>query len=85
MEEFVNKREKLMKAHEERMLDLKRRHFDEKMALEKEFDEEFNKLMEEYTPSGSKQDYSKPGNWENFSRTWDSEEVSSFAFHVHLE
>ncbi|KAL0424146.1 UNVERIFIED_CONTAM: protein SUPPRESSOR OFSILENCING 3 [Sesamum radiatum] len=52
MEEFVNKRDKLMKAHEDRMLDLKRRHWDEKMALEKEFDEEFNKLMEEYTPGG---------------------------------
>ncbi|KAK4381524.1 protein SUPPRESSOR OFSILENCING 3 [Sesamum angolense] len=59
MEEFVNKRDKLMKAHEDRMLDLKRRHWDEKMALEKEFDEEFNKLMEEYTPGGSKQDYNK--------------------------
>ncbi|KAL0293176.1 UNVERIFIED_CONTAM: protein SUPPRESSOR OFSILENCING 3 [Sesamum radiatum] len=59
MEEFVNKRDKLMKAHEDRMTDLKRRHWDEKMALEKEFDEEFNKLMEEYTPGGSKQDYNK--------------------------
>ncbi|KAI3462340.1 hypothetical protein Pfo_019003 [Paulownia fortunei] len=55
MEEFVNERDKLMKAHEERMLDLKRRHWDEKMALEKEFDNEFNKLMEEYSPSESNQ------------------------------
>ncbi|PIN16619.1 hypothetical protein CDL12_10710 [Handroanthus impetiginosus] len=54
MGEFVNKREILMKKHEERMLDLERRHWDEKMALEKEFDEEFNKLIAEYTPSASK-------------------------------
>ncbi|KAL7089803.1 hypothetical protein ACP275_12G000200 [Erythranthe tilingii] len=54
MEEFGNKREKLMKAHEERKVELKRRHCDEMVALEKEFDDEFNKLMDEYTPSTSK-------------------------------
>lgn len=53
MEEFVKKREKLMKTHEERMSELMRRHWDEKMALEEEFDEEFNKLIAEYTPCTS--------------------------------
>ncbi|KAL3637497.1 Protein SUPPRESSOR OF GENE SILENCING [Castilleja foliolosa] len=50
MEDFVNKRERLIKAHKEKMAELKRKHWDEEMALEKEFDQEFNKLMEEYTP-----------------------------------
>ncbi|KAL6523750.1 Protein SUPPRESSOR OF GENE SILENCING [Orobanche gracilis] len=50
MEEFVNKRESLIKAREERRLELRCRHWDEEMALEKEFDQEFSKLMEEYTP-----------------------------------
>ncbi|KAL6542029.1 Protein SUPPRESSOR OF GENE SILENCING [Orobanche gracilis] len=50
MEEFVIKRESLIKAREERRLELRRRHWDEEMALEKEFDQEFSKLMEEYTP-----------------------------------
>ncbi|KAL6493341.1 Protein SUPPRESSOR OF GENE SILENCING [Orobanche gracilis] len=50
MEEFVNKRESLIKACEERRLELRRRHWDEEMALEREFDQEFSKLMEEYTP-----------------------------------
>nr|AZZ70071.1 supressor of gene silencing 3 [Erythranthe lewisii] len=52
-EEFVDKKEKLMKAHEERMMDLKCRHWNEMVALEKEFGEEFNKLMEEYAPTKS--------------------------------
>ncbi|GFP83640.1 protein suppressor of gene silencing 3 [Phtheirospermum japonicum] len=50
MEDFVNKREGLIKAHKERMAELRRKHWAEEMALEKEFDQEFNKLMEEYTP-----------------------------------
>ncbi|KAH6808272.1 hypothetical protein C2S51_029380 [Perilla frutescens var. frutescens] len=53
LEEFGTKREKLLQAHKVRMLELKRKHMAEEMALEKEFDEEFNKLMEEYTPSQS--------------------------------
>lgn len=62
MEEFVNKRDKLMKAHKKRMKDLKCRHWDEEMALEKDFDEEFNKLMEEYTPTETKQGDSQTRN-----------------------
>ncbi|KAG8373214.1 hypothetical protein BUALT_Bualt11G0000300 [Buddleja alternifolia] len=54
MEEFDNERDKLMKAHEARMMELKHRYRQEEMALEKDFDESFNKLMEKYTPSGSK-------------------------------
>lgn len=51
MGEFVSRRDKLMQGHKERMLELKKKHWDEEMALEKEFDQEFNKLMEEYTPT----------------------------------
>ncbi|KAL2497988.1 RNA-dependent RNA polymerase [Abeliophyllum distichum] len=54
MEEFVVERKKLMKAHEDRMVALKRKHGEEEVALEKEFDDEFNRLMEKYTPRDSK-------------------------------
>ncbi|CAA0833841.1 Protein SUPPRESSOR OF GENE SILENCING 3 [Striga hermonthica] len=50
MKEFQEKRESLIKAHEGRMMELMRRYWDEKMALEKELDQELNKLMEEYAP-----------------------------------
>ncbi|GFQ02985.1 hypothetical protein PHJA_002442300 [Phtheirospermum japonicum] len=40
MEEFVNKRERLIKAHKERMFELRCRHWDEEMALEKEFNKQ---------------------------------------------
>ncbi|KAL3614776.1 Protein SUPPRESSOR OF GENE SILENCING [Castilleja foliolosa] len=50
MEDFVNKRESLIKAHKERMAELRRKQWDEEMALEKEFDQDFNKLIEDYTP-----------------------------------
>ncbi|KAG8373433.1 hypothetical protein BUALT_Bualt11G0023800 [Buddleja alternifolia] len=59
MEEFDNERDKLMKAHEARMMELKQRHRWEEMTLEKDFNELFSKLMEKYTPSGSKQDDSQ--------------------------
>ncbi|KAL1567907.1 Protein SUPPRESSOR OF GENE SILENCING [Salvia divinorum] len=54
LDEYISKRDKLMKAHEERRLELKRKLWAEEIALEKEFDEEFNKLIGEYTPAESK-------------------------------
>lgn len=56
MNEYVAEREKLLKAHEERMVALRRKHLEEEVALEKEFDDEFNRLMEKYTPHYSKED-----------------------------
>lgn len=56
MNEYVAEREKLMKAHEERMVALRCKHLEEEVALEKEFDDEFNRLMEKYTPHDSKED-----------------------------
>ncbi|XP_042038752.1 protein SUPPRESSOR OF GENE SILENCING 3-like [Salvia splendens] len=52
--EYISKRDKLVKAHEERKLELKRKLWAEEMALEKKFDEEFNKLIAEYSPAESK-------------------------------
>ncbi|XP_042018239.1 protein SUPPRESSOR OF GENE SILENCING 3-like isoform X1 [Salvia splendens] len=54
MDELVSKRDKLMKGHEERRSALKRKHMAEEIELEKELDEEFNKLMGKYTPAESK-------------------------------
>lgn len=50
MEEFVAEREKLMKIHEERKTALKRRQWEEEVALETELSEELNVLMAKYTP-----------------------------------
>ena len=54
MDEFVNKRDNLMKVHEERRSEVKRKHRAEAIELGKEFDEEFNKIIGEYTPAESK-------------------------------
>ncbi|KAH6796772.1 hypothetical protein C2S52_021326, partial [Perilla frutescens var. hirtella] len=56
LEEFTSKRDNLVQTHKERMSELKRKQrelWDEEMALEKDFDEQLNKLMEEYTPTQS--------------------------------
>ncbi|XP_051129567.1 protein SUPPRESSOR OF GENE SILENCING 3 [Andrographis paniculata] len=50
MVEFGGRRDALMKKHQERILEMKRRHMEEEVAAEKEFDVEFNKLIEEYAP-----------------------------------
>lgn len=49
MEEFEMERGKLMEVHGERLADLMRKHREEIMALEKEFDGEFNRLMEKHS------------------------------------
>ncbi|KAA8531280.1 hypothetical protein F0562_005989 [Nyssa sinensis] len=50
MEEFVEEREKLIETHEDKKIAMKRRHWEEEVELEKEFDAELNRLMEKYTP-----------------------------------
>ncbi|GMI81161.1 SUPPRESSOR OF GENE SILENCING 3 [Hibiscus trionum] len=53
MEAFVAEREQLISVHEKKMVDMRRRHREEEVELEKEFDTEFSRLMEKYTPDGS--------------------------------
>ncbi|KAK3012698.1 hypothetical protein RJ639_009854 [Escallonia herrerae] len=54
MEDFVEEREKLIKVHEEKKVVMKRRHWEEEVALEKELDAEFSRLMEKYTPPANR-------------------------------
>ncbi|KAE8694967.1 SGS3-like protein [Hibiscus syriacus] len=51
---FVAERDKLIKAHEEKMTTMRQRHWQEEVKLEKEFDSELSHLMEKYTLDGSK-------------------------------
>ncbi|KAF2283439.1 hypothetical protein GH714_005531 [Hevea brasiliensis] len=51
MKEYVAERDGLIKAHEEKFAAMKRRHWEEEFALEKEFDAELTSLMEKYTPN----------------------------------
>ncbi|CAI9108839.1 OLC1v1008537C1 [Oldenlandia corymbosa var. corymbosa] len=66
MEDFVAQRDMLINLHEQRMqalqkkhlkeeMDLKGRHYEEVLAIEKEFDAAQVKLMEKYKPSSSSQ------------------------------
>lgn len=52
MEKFEADREKLMRAHEQKKLELKKRRQAEKVELAKELDAAVTKLMEKYTPAG---------------------------------
>lgn len=54
MEDFVAEREELIKVHEEKMAAMKRRHWDEEVEVEKEFNAELTRLMEKYSPQNSK-------------------------------
>lgn len=51
MENFVEKKEKLLKVHEDNLAAMRRRHWEEEVAMEKKFDEQLAKLMQEYSPS----------------------------------
>lgn len=51
MENFVGEKEKLCQAHEESLVAVRRRHWEEEVALEKKFDEELTQLMQKYSPS----------------------------------
>ncbi|KAG8642393.1 protein SUPPRESSOR OF GENE SILENCING 3 isoform X2 [Manihot esculenta] len=50
MKEYVAERDGLIKAHEEKFAEMKRRHWEEEYKLEKEFDAELTHLMYKYTP-----------------------------------
>lgn len=54
MEAFVSERDKLITVHEETMAAMRQRHWQEEVELEKEFDTEFSRLMEKYSPDSSK-------------------------------
>ncbi|XAR72592.1 hypothetical protein NMG60_11019291 [Bertholletia excelsa] len=58
MEEFVAEREKLINLHEEKKIAMKRRHLEEEVQLETEFDAELSQLMDKYTPQHSEQNNS---------------------------
>ncbi|XP_030471641.1 protein SUPPRESSOR OF GENE SILENCING 3-like [Syzygium oleosum] len=49
MEEFVAKREMLEKGHEDKLVAMKKRHWDEEVELEKEFKTQLTQLMESYS------------------------------------
>lgn len=51
MENFVAEKEKLCEAHEEDIVAMRKRHWEEEVEMEKKFDEELAKLMEKYSPS----------------------------------
>ena len=50
MNEFEDEREKLMKLHEEKMAEMKSRHWKEEIELEEGFNAELTQLMDKYTP-----------------------------------
>ncbi|KAI3715325.1 hypothetical protein L6452_22304 [Arctium lappa] len=50
MKEFEEEREKLMKLHEEKMAEMKSRHWREEIELEEGFNAELSRLMDKYTP-----------------------------------
>ncbi|KAL9690320.1 hypothetical protein QQ045_010717 [Rhodiola kirilowii] len=56
MEEFVAERDRLGKLIEARKVEMKKRHWEEEMELEKDYDAELSALMEKYTPKAA------PGN-----------------------
>lgn len=50
MEDFEEERDKLIKVHQEKMVAMKRRHGEEEVELEKEFNAELTQLMDKYSP-----------------------------------
>ncbi|PON84003.1 Zinc finger-XS domain containing protein [Trema orientale] len=50
MEDYVEEREKLIKAHEEKFNAMRRRHWEDEVELEKEFNAELTHLMDKYSP-----------------------------------
>ncbi|XXG72182.1 hypothetical protein AAC387_Pa07g1335 [Persea americana] len=53
IEGFEAEIEKLVKAHEDKKIDLKRKYLAYEVEMEKEFDDSMTKLMEKYTPHQS--------------------------------
>ncbi|KAF7126605.1 hypothetical protein RHSIM_Rhsim11G0171500 [Rhododendron simsii] len=56
MEEFVSEREKLVTAYEDDKISMNKRHFEEEVQLEKEFDTALNQLMNKYSPHCSEEE-----------------------------
>ncbi|XP_075661316.1 protein SUPPRESSOR OF GENE SILENCING 3 [Castanea sativa] len=50
MEVFVSQRDNLVKIHEEKIAAMKKRHWEEEVEVEKEFDAELAQLMSQYSP-----------------------------------
>ena len=50
MENYVAQREALTKAHKEKIDAMKKRHWEEEVALEEEFNAELTRLMSKYSP-----------------------------------
>lgn len=53
IEEFEAEREKLVRAHDEKKAELKRKYLAAEVELEKELDAALTQLMEKYTPHPS--------------------------------
>ncbi|XP_047311589.1 protein SUPPRESSOR OF GENE SILENCING 3-like [Impatiens glandulifera] len=51
MKEFETERENLIRSHDEKKNEMKKKHWEEEVALENMFDSELNLLMEKYTPA----------------------------------
>ncbi|KAJ6697561.1 hypothetical protein OIU85_003889 [Salix viminalis] len=51
MEEYVAERDSLIEEHGEKMTTMKRRHLEEELEMEKEFDARLAGLMKKYTPN----------------------------------
>ncbi|XP_038722073.1 protein SUPPRESSOR OF GENE SILENCING 3-like [Tripterygium wilfordii] len=51
IENFVAERENLIKVHKDKMVAMKKRHWEEEVRLEKKFDAELSQLMARYTPN----------------------------------
>ncbi|KAE9456158.1 hypothetical protein C3L33_11948, partial [Rhododendron williamsianum] len=56
MEEFVSEREKLVEAYEDDKISMNKRHFEEEVQLEKDFDTALNQLMDKYSPHRSEEE-----------------------------
>ena len=46
----MSQRDSLVKIHEEKIAAMKKRHWEEEVELEKEFDAELAQLMSQYSP-----------------------------------
>ncbi|XP_042478114.1 protein SUPPRESSOR OF GENE SILENCING 3-like [Macadamia integrifolia] len=55
VEEFEAEREKLIRLHETKKAGMKKRHYEEEIGLEKEFETVMTELMSKYTPGHSKE------------------------------
>ncbi|XP_042478115.1 protein SUPPRESSOR OF GENE SILENCING 3-like [Macadamia integrifolia] len=55
VEEFVAERENLIRLHETKKAEIKKRHFEEEIGLEKEFETAMTELMSKYIPVRAKE------------------------------